>query len=102
MHKFEMELIELQSSSIWKQKFIDLRVDNIEKKRLEKGILERSAENEQLRIWKAIFEIFLCLKSFATALLSMFSSTYACESLFSVVNFIKSRNTSSLTNETRS
>ena len=27
MDKFEMELIEFQSSSIWKQKFIDLRVD---------------------------------------------------------------------------
>ena len=67
MDKFEMELIELQSSSIWKQKFIDLRVDNIEKRRLEKRILERSEENEQLRIWKAIFEIFSCLKSFATA-----------------------------------
>ena len=49
--KFEIELIELQSSSIWKQKFIDLRVDleNIEKRQLEKGILERSAENKLLR-----------------------------------------------------
>ena len=27
MDKFEMELIEFRSSSIWKQKFIDLRVD---------------------------------------------------------------------------
>ena len=32
MDKFEMKLIEFQSSSIWKQKFIDLRVDNIEKR----------------------------------------------------------------------
>ena len=50
MDKCEMELIEFQSSLIWKQKFIDLRVDlaNIEKRRLEKGILERSAENELL------------------------------------------------------
>ena len=39
------------------------------------------------------------LKNFATALLSMFSSTYACESLFSVMNFLKSRNRSSLTDE---
>ena len=85
-------------------KFIDLRVDfeNIEKKRLENGILERSAENELLRAWNAIPENFLCLKNFATALLSMSSSTYACESLFSVMNFIKSRNRSSLTNETNS
>ena len=33
MDKFVMELVEFQSSSIWKQKFIDLRVDqeNIKK-----------------------------------------------------------------------
>jgi len=36
MDEFEMQLIKFQSSSIWKQKFIDLRVDleNIEKKQL--------------------------------------------------------------------
>ena len=41
MDKFEMELIEFQSSSIWKQKFIDLRVDleNI-KKRLLKNFID--------------------------------------------------------------
>ena len=32
--KFEMELIEFQNSSIWKQKFIDLRIDL---KTLQKG-----------------------------------------------------------------
>ena len=79
MDKFEMELIEFQSCSIWKQKFIDLRVDleNIKKRLLEKGILERSAENELLRTWNAIPENFSCLKSVAAALLSMFSSKYA-------------------------
>ena len=51
MNEFEMQLIEFQVSSIWKQKFIDLRVDreNIEKRSLVKGILKRSAENELLR-----------------------------------------------------
>ena len=99
-----MQLIEFQSSSIWKQKFIDLRVnlENIEKRRLEKGIFERSAENELLRTWNAIPKNFEFLKNFATALLSMFSSTYACESLFSVMNLIKSRSRSSLTDETSS
>ena len=79
MDKFEMELIEFQSSSIWKQKFIDLRVDleSIKKRLLEKGILERSAENKLLPTWNAIPENFSCLKSVAIALLSMFSSTYA-------------------------
>ena len=51
MNEFEMQLIEFQSSLIWKQKFIDFEIDleNIEKRRLEKKILERSAENELLR-----------------------------------------------------
>ena len=104
MDKFEMEFIEFQSSSIWKQKFIDLRADleNIEKRRLKKEIIERSAENKLLQTWNAIPENVSCLKSFATALLSKFSSTYDCESLFSVMNFIKSRNRSSLTDETSS
>ena len=99
-----MELVEFQSSSIWKQKFIDLRFDleNIAKRRLEKGILEGSAENELLRTWNAMPKNVSCLKSFATASFSMFSSIYACESLFLVMNYIKSRNRSSLTDETSS
>ena len=52
------------------------------------------------RLGMPFLKILLCLKSFATALLFIFSSTYACESLFSVMNFIKSRNRSSLTDET--
>ena len=65
MDEFEMQLIEFQSSSIWKQKFDDLRVDleNIEKRRLEKKILERSAENELLQAWNAIPKNFSCLKT---------------------------------------
>ena len=79
MDEFKMELIEFQSSSIWKKKFIDLSLDleNIKKRLIEKGILERSAENKLLQTWNAIPENFSCLKSIATALLSMFSSTYA-------------------------
>ena len=62
--KFEMRLIEFYCSSIWKQKFVDLRVDweNIEKRQLEKKILERSAGNKLLRAWNAIFEKFFLLK----------------------------------------
>ena len=53
--------------------------------------------------WKqGTLHIFSCLKNFATALHSMFSSTYACESLFSVMNFIQSRDKRSLTDETSS
>ena len=58
MDKFGMQLIEFQSSSIWKQKLIDLRVEleNIERRRLEK-------EHELLRVWNAIPEnIFMLQK----------------------------------------
>ena len=52
MDKYEMPLIEFQSSSVWKQKFIDLRVEleKIERRRIEKVIVERSAEHELLRV----------------------------------------------------
>ncbi|XP_063856091.1 protein FAM200A-like isoform X1 [Scylla paramamosain] len=104
MDDFEMQLIEFQSSSIWKQKFVDLRVDleNIEKERLEMGVTKRNAENEVLRTWNTIPENYVCLKKLATALLTMFSSTYACKSLFSLMNFVKSCNRSSMMDETGS
>ncbi|XP_029647241.1 uncharacterized protein LOC115221224 [Octopus sinensis] len=106
MVNFKMQLIEFQSSSIWKQTFIDLRADleNIEKRKTqsETGVPERSAENELLRTRNAIPENFSSRKNFATVLISMFSSTYACESLFSVINFVKSSNRSNLMDETSS
>ncbi|XP_042206826.1 general transcription factor II-I repeat domain-containing protein 2A-like isoform X1 [Homarus americanus] len=104
MDDFEMQLIEFQTSSIWRQKFVELRADleSIEKDRLEKGVRERNAENEVLMTWNTIPETFVCLKKLATTLLSIFSSTYSCESLFSVMNSVKSHNRSSLTDETSS
>ena len=51
---------------------------------------------------KPFLKTFSCLKNFATALPSVLSSTYACESLFSTMNLIKSRNSSRLTDETSS
>ena len=75
-------------------------LENIERERLEMGVTKRNAENEVLRTWNTIPENYVCLKNLATALLTMFSSTYACESLFSIMNFVKSRNRSSMTDET--
>lgn len=65
MDDFEMQLIEFQSSSIWKQKFVDLRVDleNIERERLEMKVTKRNAENEVLRTWNTIPENYVCLKN---------------------------------------
>lgn len=48
MDDFIMQLIEFQSSSVWKQKFVDLRVDleNIEKDQLKVGVTKRNVKNE--------------------------------------------------------
>ena len=68
--KFQLQLIEFQSSSIWKQKFIDLRaeLEKIERRRLEKGIVERSAEHELLRVWNAIPENIFMLKKLCNSI----------------------------------
>ncbi|XP_072909805.1 general transcription factor II-I repeat domain-containing protein 2A-like isoform X2 [Hemitrygon akajei] len=85
---FEMQLIDLQSSSIWRQKFVDLRVEleNIERDRLVTGSKLKNPDNEILKLWNSIPETFNCLKDLAMAILTLFSSTYLCESLFSMMN----------------
>ncbi|XP_062887396.1 general transcription factor II-I repeat domain-containing protein 2A-like isoform X1 [Mobula hypostoma] len=85
---FEMQLIDLQSSSIWRQKFVDLRVEleNIERDRLVTGSKLKNPDNEILKLWNSIPETFNCLKDLAMAILTVFSSTYLCDSLFSMMN----------------
>jgi hypothetical protein len=51
-------------------------------------------------VWNAIPETFNCLKKVAVAILSLFPSTYLCESLFFTMNFIKSDVRSRLTDGT--
>jgi hypothetical protein len=102
LHDFEMQLVELQSSAIWKQKFVDLRVrlEIIERERLN-GSLEPqiSAENEVLTVWNDLPGTFNSLIKVTRAILSIFSSTYSCESLFSTMNYIKSNTRNCLTDD---
>ena len=92
MDNFKMQLIEFQSSSTWKQKFVNLRVylENIEKKRLETRVPEKKVENKILKTCNTIPKIFICLKHCAIAIPLIFSSTYVCESVFLLMNFVKS------------
>lgn len=53
LNKLEMQLIGLQSSSVWTQKFNDLRQEVIENDRYL-GIINQSAEDEILTIWNEI------------------------------------------------
>lgn len=99
--EFELQLAELQSSSIWKQKFVDLRVrlEIIERDRCNGLKPHLSAENEVLSVWNDLPETFKSLKNVAVAISCIFSSSYSCESLFSTMNFIKSDIRSRLTDD---
>ncbi|GFW66197.1 dimer_Tnp_hAT domain-containing protein [Trichonephila clavipes] len=85
-----MQLIDFQSSSIWIQKFIETKkkLELIEAERSTSNI-SKKASNEILETWNSIPDAFNCLKKLAHAILTIFSSTYACESLFSDMNNIK-------------
>ncbi|GFW14810.1 general transcription factor II-I repeat domain-containing protein 2A [Trichonephila clavipes] len=81
IEELEMPLIDFQSSSIWIQKFIETR------KKLELIEAEKA---------------FNCLKKLTYAILTIFSSTYACESLFSEINNIKDSLRNRLTDDSNS
>ena len=99
LEDIEMQSNNFQSSSIWKQKFIDLRRDLelIENDRAV-GVLMCNPEEKVLKTW----DIFICQKKLAIAILSIFSSTYCCESLLSQMNLIKNNLRSSLIDESSS
>ncbi|GFT89601.1 dimer_Tnp_hAT domain-containing protein [Trichonephila clavipes] len=83
IEELEMQLIDFQSSSIWIQKFIETRkkLELIEAERLTSN-LSKSTSNEILETWNSIPDAFNCLKKLAYVISTIFSSTYACESLF--------------------
>ena len=86
----EMQLIDFQSNSIWKQKFIDVRsgLELIEND-LEHGVITCNAKEKVLKTWNTIPDTFICLKKISNCYFINFSSTYCCELLFSQMNLIK-------------
>ncbi|GFY14108.1 uncharacterized protein TNCV_3612971 [Trichonephila clavipes] len=86
IEELERQLIDFQSSSIWIQKFIETRkeLELIEAERLTSNI-SKNTSNEILETWNSIPDAFDCLKKLAYAILTIFSSTYACESLFAEI-----------------
>ncbi|XP_013000519.1 protein FAM200A isoform X1 [Cavia porcellus] len=100
----EMELLEFQESCIWKNKFYDLRatLEKLEKTECE-GMTQDSAvgsfENEILKVWNSLPDTFKSMKALGIAFLTLFGSSYACEQLFSALNFIKSDRRNRLTDD---
>ena len=66
-----------------------MQLETMERNRL-RTVKQQTAENEVLKVWNALPETFGVLEKVAMAILSIFSSSYSCESLFSTMNFIKS------------
>ncbi|GBO12728.1 hypothetical protein AVEN_60063-1 [Araneus ventricosus] len=103
IEEFEMQLIDFQSSSTWIQKFIETRkeLELIEIERLTSNI-SKNANHKILETWNLLPDTFNCLKKLARAILTIFSSTYACESLFSDMNNIKDSLRNRLTDDSSS
>ncbi|XP_071978773.1 general transcription factor II-I repeat domain-containing protein 2-like [Engystomops pustulosus] len=95
----EMQLVEFQES-IWGQVFVDLRskLENLERCRLENQE-ECHYEQEIWSAWNRLPDTFSTLKNIAMALLTIFPSTYFCETLFSALNNIKTNKRNRLTDE---
>ncbi|KAJ8395711.1 hypothetical protein AAFF_G00029480 [Aldrovandia affinis] len=49
--------------------------------------------------WNAIPDTYINMKKYAFGVLSIFGSTYACEQLFSTMNYVKSKHRSRLTDD---
>ena len=92
-----MELLEFQESSIWKNTFYDLRemLEKIEGMTNDSTV---SSENEILKVWNSLPNNFKSMKTLGIAFLTLFGSSYACEQLFSSLNYIKSDTRNRLTN----
>ncbi|GFY06930.1 general transcription factor II-I repeat domain-containing protein 2A [Trichonephila clavipes] len=93
IEELEMQLIDFQYSSIWIQKFIAERLTSN---------ISKNTSNEILEIWNSIPDAFNCLKKLAYAILTIFSSTYVCESLFLEINNIKDSLKNRLTDDSNS
>ncbi|KAF7648123.1 hypothetical protein LDENG_00161920 [Lucifuga dentata] len=85
-----MQLIELKSSTLWVTKFAELRKQ-----------LETTAGHDHgtciFTCWRSLPERFSCLKNIASALLTVFGSTYLCEQIFSHMKSILGPSCSRLT-----
>jgi hypothetical protein len=90
LDNLEMQLIDFKNS-IWIHKFVKLRspVDHMEIANVNNE-QEYSYGTESLKVWSCLPEIYNELKKLAMALLTIFSSTYFCKTLFSDLNNIKS------------
>lgn len=98
---FQIKVVDFKSSTIWKQTLFILRnwLEEIERDRAISSLSSfvENTEKKNLKVWNKIPQDNSTSKIVALAILSIFSSTYSYELLFSEINFIlydlKSRQT---------
>ncbi|CAL1531256.1 unnamed protein product [Lymnaea stagnalis] len=93
IEELELQLAEFQSSN-WTTVFVDLRSQLEDLERNCQLNEESYSEQEILNAWSRIPDSFSALKVLAMALLTIFHSTYSCETLFSALNNIRVDNRS--------
>ncbi|XP_058026529.1 general transcription factor II-I repeat domain-containing protein 2-like [Ahaetulla prasina] len=103
LENLEMELLEFQENSMWKNKFYDLRetLEKIERTTKDSTVSSDpvTSENEILKVWNSLPNHFKSMKALAIAFLTLFGSSYACEQLFSALNYIKSDTRNRITDD---
>ena len=96
----ELELADIADKDMWVSKFKRL-ADDLEDVARQKATLAQNhkwSDIEHLprpdklvfETWNAIPDTYMNMKKYAIGVLSIFGSTYACEQLFSTMNYIKS------------
>jgi len=101
LENLEMQLIDLQTNPICTNKFVNMRerIEELERHRIHNEETDCGVDNIILEVWNNIPENFSSVEKLAISLLTIFSSTYACESLFSVLNHTHSKARNRLTEE---
>ena len=105
----ELELADIADKDMWVSKFIRL-ADDLEDVARQKATLAQNhkwSDIENLprpdklvfETWNAIPDTYMNMKKYAFGVLSIFGSTYACEQLFSTMNYIKNQHRSGLTDD---
>ena len=105
----ELELADIADKDMWMSKFKCL-ADDLEDVAHQKATLAQNHKWSDIgnlpgpdklvfEIWNAIPDTYMNIKKYAFGVLSIFGSTYACEQLFSIMNYIKNKHRSRLTDD---
>ena len=105
----EFELADIVDKDMWVSKFKRL-ADDLEDVARQKAALAQNhkwSDIENLprpdklvfETWNAILDTYMNMKKYAFGVLLIFGSTYACEQVFSTMNYIKNKHRSRLTDD---